>query len=139
MSAYYLYILPNQEAEKQAFERKKYEDEQAKIEAEKAKQESEDEEKQNNLDYCLIDADIQYSQNWKDYCAIWKLEVKDTYEDCKKQFSYMGDQEAKDFCWPNTPDYNEDDYGSCYLPSKYSDKVESMQKEAKDDCYRKYS
>lgn len=145
VGTYFLYIVPKQQDERLAFERKKYEDEQAEKEAiKKAEQDKilaqqlAEKEQKDNLDLCLAKTNLTYLENWISYCKLWKTEVKDTYEDCKKDNSFLGVQGAKDYCWTHTPDYKKDGEESCFLPKKYSEKVDLLQSDAKGDCYVKY-
>jgi len=148
VSAYFLYIVPKQQADKLEFEKQKFEqtqkDKEDKTQAEAQKIEDEriaEADKQLALEGCLFDAKVSYGNNWQAYCAIWKSEVSDTYEDCKKNWLNLGWelQKAKDWCWTNTPDYNtQENDGSCLLPTKYSSKVQTSLQEAKDECYKKY-
>jgi flagellar basal body-associated protein FliL len=146
ISVYYLYLLPKQQSEKLEFEKQKYEDalnqkeEEKKKEEEKAlNEELKKIEQQTNLDNCISDSQLTYSIEWANYCKIWKEEVDKAWTDCRSNiYSWQTDEQNKQFCITSTPDYREDDFGSCLLPNKYSQDVEDNLEKSKAECYLKY-
>lgn len=145
---YFLVVVPNEAAKKLEFEKQKWQQEQdEKASKEKEKKDKEQREimlknaEKDNLQRCLDDALLQYSYDWDRACAMWKIKVKDTYEDCKTRLTNIGYTlaEAKSDCWTNTPDYTENpEKTSCYLPKTYSEDVDASLKESKEECYKKH-
>lgn len=147
ISFYFLFIIPSQEQVRLDLLKKEQslrEDEIRKKEfAEEEKKRAEQiaqEEKELNLSSCLLDAELAYSTQWSSMCIIWKAEVDKDWKDCRNSpFSWQTDEENKQYCIKYMPDYKEDEYGSCLLPTSKSSTIEDRKKEAKNECYLRYS
>jgi peroxiredoxin family protein len=128
VSYYYLYLIPQQQEEKIAFEKKKYDDEMAAKSAEKKELEEEEmlkeaaaEEDKENLNACLLNADIYYSKNWDANCAIL-AKTRREYNSTAPIVYQLPEIEEKD----------------CLLPSAKADSVSEKRDDDKAECYRQY-
>ena len=97
-------------------------------------------EQKDELDRCIAEAQLAYINQWDSQCAIWKTHVGREWNNCRdNQYSWETDAENRQRCIPSTPDYDEDDYGSCILPGTKVKVVEDDFTERKDECYRRNS
>ncbi len=131
---YFLYALPTNNAKLLELEQEKYQREQDAI----FEEELAEAERQENLDYCLLNADLNYSHLWNSQCEAWKVEVDTAWRNCRNNSGFMTDEQNKNYCISSTPDYDVDENGSCLLPTTRTDRIEQQIKEEKDECYRRY-
>lgn len=143
---YFVIALPAQadaqfQLEKQKFdaEQKEKEDKRKAEEAEKAEEEAAKLAKESEYTECITEAENAFSWGWRSKCPIWKDEVDKAWKDCRSQvFSFETDQENKNRCIRSTPDYKEDEYGVCLLPTSRIDDLEESRDKKKDECFKLY-
>lgn len=128
---YYLVIyIPGKESQKV---------EAQKLETELAEQAEYD--KKIELETCITNAEVSYSNNWNAECksqgklSASCIKLLDTnYEEYRKENNIS----KEDSLVKLTEYFKEREECSCRLPSYNSDRIEGWRKEAKDECYRKY-
>jgi hypothetical protein len=151
---YFVIALPKIQTQKIEFEKDKYQTDKYLEDQKNTAEEIKKNQTKKELDSCLDDALSAYHDNWENDCKIQKTVVDENYKKCvdSRNNSYNSCKVtglSEEYCksiWLDNRDsycktgneYKEDENGSCLLPNVKSERIESVFKEQKDECYKKF-